>query len=110
MFDPYALDVELTRRVVKDAGLGLRLGMALGADSDISSDDPHTAERGRAAVTRALEIASDLGAPAVSGITYAAFNSYAAPPRMTSASGSPKASASSAIGLANWASAWASNR
>ena len=80
MFDPYALAVELTRRAVAEAGLGLRLGMALGADADISSDDRQVAERGEAAVIRALEIASELGAPAVSGITYAAFNSYTAPP------------------------------
>ncbi|MFO1151722.1 MAG: sugar phosphate isomerase/epimerase family protein [Alsobacter sp.] len=80
MFDPYALDLPLTRRAVRDAGIELRLGMALVAASDISSDDPDVARRGEATVGRALEIASDLGAPAVSGITYAAFANYAAPP------------------------------
>jgi D-psicose/D-tagatose/L-ribulose 3-epimerase len=79
MFDPYALDITLTARAVKDAGIGLRLGMALGAESDISSDDPSIAAKGEATVGRALEIAHDLGAPAVSGIVYAAFNSYTAP-------------------------------
>jgi D-psicose/D-tagatose/L-ribulose 3-epimerase len=80
MFDPYALDVALTGRAVREAGIGLRLGMALGPDSDISSDDPDVAARGESTVGRALEIASELGAPAVSGIVYAAFASYAAPP------------------------------
>jgi len=79
MFDPYALDIALTARVVREAGIGLRLGMALGPVSDISSDDPAVAARGEETVARALEIASELGAPAVSGITYAAFGNYAAP-------------------------------
>lgn len=80
MFDPHALDVEATRNAVAETGLGLRLGMALGPDADISSHDADVAKRGEATVRRALEIASDLGAPGVSGITYAAFNSYSAPP------------------------------
>lgn len=80
MFDPASLDLAMTKRTVKAAGLGLRLGMALGRDTDISSDDGEVAARGEATVARCLEIASELGAPGVSGITYAAFNSYAAPP------------------------------
>ncbi|MBD9625041.1 sugar phosphate isomerase/epimerase [Ensifer sp. ENS06] len=79
MFDPSALDVALTRRVVREAGLELRLGMALSPDADISSSDGAIARRGEETVARALEIASELGAPAVSGITYAAFSSYGAP-------------------------------
>ena len=78
MFDPYALDLESTRAGFAGTDLGLRLGMALGPDTDISSTDPDTAARGEAAVARALEIASDLGAPGVSGITYAAFANYGA--------------------------------
>lgn len=80
VFDPTTLDVAMTARVAREAGIGLRLGMALGADSDISSSDAATAARGEATVARCLEIAAELGAPAVSGITYAAFNSYTAPP------------------------------
>jgi len=79
MFDPATLDRETTRRAVAEAGISLRLGMALGPDADISSDDPEVAKRGEDTVALALEIASDLGAPAVSGITYAAFRSYPAP-------------------------------
>jgi D-psicose/D-tagatose/L-ribulose 3-epimerase len=80
MFDPASLDIAMTRRTVKAAGLGLRLGMALGRETDISSDDAGVAGRGEATVARCLEIASELEAPGVSGIVYAAFNSYAAPP------------------------------
>ncbi|SDN04234.1 sugar phosphate isomerase/epimerase [Ensifer sp. YR511] len=80
MFDPAQLDIALTRRVVREAGLGLRLGMALGPDTDISSTDPDTARRGEETVARCMEIASELEAPAISGITYAAFNNYGAPP------------------------------
>ena len=79
MFDPPSLDRQVTRAATAGTGLGLRLGMALGPDVDISSDDADTSRRGEAMVGLALEIASDLGAPAVSGICYAAFNSYSAP-------------------------------
>jgi len=79
MFDPYALDIAVTAQAIREAGIELRLGMALGPDGDISSDDAAIAARGEATVGRALEIAAELGAPAVSGIVYAAFNSYAAP-------------------------------
>jgi D-psicose/D-tagatose/L-ribulose 3-epimerase len=80
MFDPSSLDLPMTRRVVRKAGLELRLGVALGVDADISSADENVARLGEATVARSLEIASELGAPGVSGITYAAFNSYSAPP------------------------------
>lgn len=79
MFDPATLDRTATRRAIAESGLGLRLGMALAPDVDISSDDPATARRGEETVALALEIAADLGAPAVSGICYAAFSSYTAP-------------------------------
>ena len=79
IFDPSSLDVTLTRRVVAEAGLEIRLGMALGPSSDISSVDPEVARSGVSDVTRCLEIASDLEAPGVSGITYAAFNVYNSP-------------------------------
>jgi D-psicose/D-tagatose/L-ribulose 3-epimerase len=78
MFDPATLDREATRRAIRETGLGLRLGMALGPEADISSDDSTTARRGEQTVALALEIAADLGAPGVSGICYAAFNSYSA--------------------------------
>jgi D-psicose/D-tagatose/L-ribulose 3-epimerase len=80
MFDPYTLDLAATRAGLSGTGLGLRLGMALGPATDISSEDGDIAAKGERAVARALEIAAELGAPAVSGITYAAFNSYAARP------------------------------
>jgi len=79
MFDPPTLNRTATRHAIRETGLSLRLGMALGAEVDISSDDDATASRGEETVAMALEIAADLGAPGVSGITYAAFNSYSAP-------------------------------
>lgn len=79
MFDPAKLDREVTRRALAGTGLGLRLGMTLGPSTDISSDDADVAKRGEETVALALEIAVDLGAPEVSGIVYAAFNSYGAP-------------------------------
>lgn len=79
MFDPATLDREATRRAIRETGLGLRLGMALSPDADMSSDDPATARRGEQTVALALEIAADLGAPGVSGICYAAFGTYAKP-------------------------------
>lgn len=78
LFDPWSLDVSMTKSAIRDAGLEPRLGMALGPDTDISSLDPDTHARGKKDVLRALEIANELEAPGVSGITYAAFNSYSA--------------------------------
>lgn len=80
MFDPFTLDLGVTRRALSGTGLELRLGIALGAQADLSSPDPEIAQRGEATVVRALQNAAELGAPAVSGITYAAFASYGAPP------------------------------
>jgi D-psicose/D-tagatose/L-ribulose 3-epimerase len=80
VFDPSTLDVKMTARVAREAGIDLRLGMALSAGDDISSSDASIAARGEATVARCLEIAAELGAPGVSGITYAAFNSYAVAP------------------------------
>lgn len=79
MFDPDTLDLAATRAGLAGTGLGLRLGMALGPGTDISSVDAEVAANGEAAAGRVLEIAADLGAPAASGITCAAFGSYTAP-------------------------------
>ncbi|WP_136443745.1 sugar phosphate isomerase/epimerase family protein [Pacificoceanicola onchidii] len=79
VFDPAALDVEMTRRAAKDAGVELRLGMALGPGSDLSSLEQEVHAAGKRDVIRCLEIASELETPGVSGITYAAFNAYDAP-------------------------------
>lgn len=76
VFDPATLDVGMTKRVANHAGIGLRLGMALGVEADISSTDKDIAAAGIRDVTRCLEIASELEVPGVSGITYAAFNVY----------------------------------
>lgn len=80
MFDPEEFEVAMSRRIIRDAGLQPRLGMALSIGSDIASLDRDIAARGVALVGRGLELASELGAPAVSGIVYAAFNNYAAAP------------------------------
>lgn len=79
IFDPSTLDIGMTARAVREAAIELRLGMALGPGTDISSDDPETAKRGEAMVGRCLEIAAELQVPSISGIVYAAFHSYAAP-------------------------------
>jgi len=80
MFDPAGFDAAMTRRLIADAGLEPRLGMALGPQNDIASPDPAIAARGKASVLTGLRHAADLGAPAVSGIVYAAFDTYRAPP------------------------------
>jgi D-psicose/D-tagatose/L-ribulose 3-epimerase len=79
VFDPATLDVAMTKRAAADAGIGLRLGMALGRQSDLSSTDKDVAAAGARDVVRCLEIANELEVPGVSGITYAAFNVYDAP-------------------------------
>lgn len=78
VFDPATLDVAMTKQAAADAGVGLRLGMALGPQADISSSEKDIAAAGVADVIRCLEIANELEVPGVSGITYAAFNAYGA--------------------------------
>lgn len=80
LFDPANIDAKLTRKLAADAGIGIAIGMALGPDTDISSTDQATARRGEATVERCLEVAVEAGASAASGICYAAFNRYTAPP------------------------------
>lgn len=80
IFDPATIDAAMTKRVARDAGVEVALGMALGPDTDISSPDREIAARGEATVRRCLEIAEEIGAGAVSGIVYAAFNRYATLP------------------------------
>ena len=80
IFDVDAVDGKMTRRLAADAGVEVALGIALAPDSDISSPDRDTANRGEKTLERALAIAEDAGAGAISGITYAAFNRYSAPP------------------------------
>lgn len=80
IFDPATIDAAMTKRLARDAGIEVALGMALGPDTDISSPDREIAGRGEATVRRCLEIAEEMGVPAVSGIVYAAFNRYSALP------------------------------
>jgi D-psicose/D-tagatose/L-ribulose 3-epimerase len=80
IFDPAAIDAAMTKRLAKAAGIEIALGMALGPDTDISSPDNEIASRGEAMVIRCLETAEEIGANALSGIVYAAFNRYSAPP------------------------------
>lgn len=79
-FDPYTLDAKMTKKVYQETGIEPRVGLALVPDIDISSTNPAIAKAGEKAVERGLQIASELEAPAISGITYAAFNAYSAPP------------------------------
>jgi len=80
IFDPATVDGKMTRRIAADAGIGVVLGMALGPETDISSLDQAISRRGEDMIECCLAIAEDAGATAVSGITYAAFNRYNAPP------------------------------
>jgi D-psicose/D-tagatose/L-ribulose 3-epimerase len=80
MFDVDAVDGRMTRRLAADAGIEVALGMALGPDADVSSPDPAVSRRGEETIERALAVAEEAGATAISGITYAAFNRYHAPP------------------------------
>jgi D-psicose/D-tagatose/L-ribulose 3-epimerase len=94
IFDPATFHAPRLRRLAKDASIDLALGLALGQETDISSPDREIAKRGAATVIRCLDIAGELGVGAVSGIVYAAFNRYAAPP-----SASQKAQVAEALSL-----------
>lgn len=80
IFDPATTDPALIRRLAKDAGIDVVVGMALGQDADMASLDSEIAARATDTVRRSLEIAAEIGAPALSGLVYAGLGRYAARP------------------------------
>ncbi len=74
------IDPTHTRAELDRHGLGCTFSFGMGAEEDISSNDPDKMKRGEAKLERAVALARDLGATHIAGILYSAFQKYAVPP------------------------------
>jgi D-psicose/D-tagatose/L-ribulose 3-epimerase len=79
LMDPDSIDVPMTRRLLADSGMRVTASLGLSADTDVSSEDEQTVDRGRNLLRRAVEVAADLGAEYVGGVVYGALRKYSAP-------------------------------
>jgi D-psicose/D-tagatose/L-ribulose 3-epimerase len=77
--DPSAIDADFTRRQLEKAGVGVTASLGLEAHEDISGNDRDMEARGKLKLTRAVQMARDVGATHVCGILHSAFQKYAIP-------------------------------
>ncbi len=77
---PHQMNIELTRKRVEQAGIGVTMSLGLGAEKDISSTDPERVRAGEAHLLDVISTARDIGATHVCGILYSAFQKYSEPP------------------------------
>ena len=69
----------LTRSLLEDSGLDAVVSLALGADTDINTEDAATSARGEQKLLEAVAFAREIGAPYVGGVTFSAMMKYAHP-------------------------------
>lgn len=80
LIDRDALDLRRVRARLDSAGIGVRCSLGLGFDADVSSEDPAVAARGEEVLARAVEAASEVGSPLLTGVLYSALGKYPRPP------------------------------
>jgi D-psicose/D-tagatose/L-ribulose 3-epimerase len=78
--DSWRIDIESTRRLLAEHGLGVLGSLGLGADTDITSADPDRVAAGERLLRNALRVVRDLGGDMLTGITYARLGKYEQPP------------------------------
>lgn len=76
---PHLMNIDLTRRRLEQAGIGVTMSLGLAAEQDISSTDPQRVRAGEAHLMDVVSMARDLGATHVCGILYSAFQKYTEP-------------------------------
>lgn len=76
---PHLMNIDLTRRRLEQAGIGVTMSLGLAAEQDISSTDPQRVRAGEAHLMDVVSMARDLGATHVCGILYSAFQKYSEP-------------------------------
>ncbi|MCU1425538.1 MAG: Epimerase [Microbacteriaceae bacterium] len=74
--DPREVDVARTVRLLDSSGIDAVVSLALGADTDINTEDAATSARGEALLGSAVDFARDIGATYVGGVTYSAMVKY----------------------------------
>ncbi|RIX99670.1 sugar phosphate isomerase/epimerase [Aureimonas flava] len=78
--DPSLIDVDVTRRELEKAGIGIAFSLGLDFDSDISSGDAQKRARGKQKLEDAIRVCRDCGGTEIGGILYSAFGKYYEPP------------------------------
>lgn len=68
-----------TRQALEAAGLGATVSLGLSAEQDLTSDDPRCREAGEVFLAGLIDLCGEVGASAINGINYSAFQKYAAP-------------------------------
>lgn len=78
-FNPAAVEADVTRALLEDAGLGVTSSLGLGWDNDLSSDDPAISGRGEALLNDVIACNAALGSKYVVGVIYSALGKYTRP-------------------------------
>jgi D-psicose/D-tagatose/L-ribulose 3-epimerase len=69
----------LTRTLLDDNGIDAVVSLALGADTDVNTEDPAVSARGEQKLLDAVAFARGIGAHYVGGVTFSAMTKYAHP-------------------------------
>lgn len=78
-FNPAAIDVNKTRALLAEAGLGVTSSLGLNWDNDLSNDDPAIVARGEALLNDVIACNAALGSKYVVGVIYSALGKYSRP-------------------------------
>jgi D-psicose/D-tagatose/L-ribulose 3-epimerase len=79
ILDPFGIDTEMTRRLLDEYGLQSACSMGLPPHADVASEDINVQTEGKKLLTRAVEVAEELGAEALCGVLYSRLAKYPAP-------------------------------
>ena len=79
ILDPFGIDTEMTRRLLDEYGLKSACSMGLPPHADVASEDINVQAEGKKLLTRAVEVAEELGAEALCGVLYSRLAKYPSP-------------------------------
>jgi D-psicose/D-tagatose/L-ribulose 3-epimerase len=79
ILDPYGIDTAMTRRLLDEHGLKSACSMGLPPYADVASEEVEVHEAGKKLLTRAVEVAVELGAEALCGVLYSRLAKYPRP-------------------------------
>lgn len=77
--NPADIDIDMTRRVLEEYGMQSAVSLGLGADTDVSSEDPEAVRKGRGLLSDALNIVRGTGGTMLCGVIYSKLGKYDAP-------------------------------
>ena len=77
--EPESMDAAETKKALEERGLQASCSLGLTADTDVSSTDPATVQRGEDRLAAALDFAASVGATHLTGVIYGALVKYPAP-------------------------------